>query len=44
MFGREHESHITKCFPDEQLFVVDSDPWYTDIVNYLVFSGIPELE
>ena len=29
-------------FPDEQLFVVHSNPWFADIVNYLVSSRIPE--
>jgi len=24
---------ISKCLPDEKLFVVHSDPWYADIVN-----------
>jgi len=40
--SREIESFISKCFPNEQLFVVHSDPWFADIVNYLVFGRTPE--
>jgi len=29
-----------KYFPDEQLFVVQSNHWYVDIVNCLVTSTI----
>ena len=40
--GKELESQISKYFPDEQWFVVHPDPWFADIVNYLVSSRIPE--
>ena len=39
---RELESHISECFPNEQLFIVHSDPCYDDIVNCLVSGRIPE--
>ena len=39
---RESESTISECFPDEQLHAVYSDPWYADIVNYLVAGRILE--
>ncbi|XP_004308221.1 PREDICTED: uncharacterized protein LOC101312974 [Fragaria vesca subsp. vesca] len=34
---------IQECFPDEQLFKVSevSEPWYADIVNYLVTKQFP---
>ena len=33
---------IHDAFPDEQLFQLqDKDPWYADLVNYLVASEIP---
>ena len=37
----ESESTISECFPDEQLLMVQSEPWYADIVNYLVTGEIP---
>jgi len=37
----ESESTISECFPDEQLLMVQSKPWYADIVNYLVTGEIP---
>ena len=40
--SRESESQISECFLDKQLFIVQSDPWFTDIVNYLVSGRIPE--
>ena len=33
---RGTEAPIFECFSNEQLFVLQSDPWYADIVNYLV--------
>jgi len=38
--SREIESNIFECFPDEQLFVAHTNPWYNKIVNYLVSSKI----
>ena len=38
----EFKSHISKCFPDEQLFIVHANHWFVDIVNYLVSGRIPE--
>ena len=40
--SRESESQISECFLNEQLFIVHSDPWFADIVNYLVFGRIPK--
>jgi len=37
----ESGSTISKCFPDELLYVVHPDPRYADIVNYLVAGKIP---
>jgi len=37
----ESESTISKYFPDKQLLMVKSEPWYADIVNYLVAGEIP---
>ena len=42
VYSREPKSQISECFPDEQLFIVQSDPWFADIVNYLVSGRIPE--
>ena len=39
---RESESIISECFFDEKLYVVHPDPWYADIMNYLVPGRIPE--
>ena len=36
------EVPISKCFPNEQLFIVQSGPWYADIANYLVTGKIPK--
>jgi len=33
---------MSECFSDEQLYAVHPDPWYADIVNYLVTGRIPE--
>jgi len=38
----ESESSISECFPDEQLYAIQPDPWYIDIVKYLVSGRIPE--
>ena len=38
----ESESTVFECFPDELLYVVHPDPWYANIVNYLVAGKIPE--
>jgi len=35
------ESPISRCFPNEQLLMVQAEPWYADIVNYLVTGEIP---
>ena len=40
--GREHESNIFECFPDEHLYAVHPDPWYAAITNYLVSGRISE--
>ena len=38
----EKESESTyNCFPNEQLLRVRSEPWYPDIINYLVIGEIP---
>jgi len=44
LFDRKSESSISECFPDEQLYAVHPDPWYADIVNYLVDGRIPEMD
>lgn len=38
---KQSESLISECFPDEQLFMVQAEPWYADIVNYLVTRELP---
>jgi len=40
--NRESESSISECFSDEQLYVVHPDPWYANILNYLVAGSIPK--
>jgi len=42
LYDRESESSVSECFLDEQLYIVLPDPWYVDIVNYLVADRIPE--
>ena len=42
LYDRENESSVSECFPNEQLYIVHPDPWYADIVNYLVADRIPE--
>jgi len=37
----ESEIPFSKCFPDEQLLMIQSEPWYADIVNCLVTGEIP---
>jgi len=32
---------ISEWFPDEQLLMIQSEPWYADIVNYLVTGETP---
>jgi len=39
---RESKSCVSECFPDEQLYAIHPDPWYADIVNYLVAGRIPK--
>jgi len=41
-YNRESESSISEGFLDDQLYVVQSDPSYTDIMSYLVAGRIPE--
>ena len=36
------EPPISDCFPNEQLFRVQEEPWYADIVNYLVIGDMPQ--
>ncbi|PRQ41776.1 putative nucleotidyltransferase, Ribonuclease H [Rosa chinensis] len=39
----ENSLPLRESFPDEQLFAMQaSDPWYADIINYLVTKKIPE--
>ena len=33
LYDKESESSVSECFPNKQLYVVHSDPWYVDIVN-----------
>ena len=35
------EVSINDFFPDEQLFAIMGEPWFADIVNYLVTRKIP---
>ncbi|CAN6566696.1 unnamed protein product [Malus baccata var. baccata] len=38
----EHDVHIPETFPDEQLLSIEvSEPWYADLVNYLVSKQVP---
>jgi len=39
---RESEFNIFECFLDEQLYAIHLDPWYADIVNYLISIRIPK--
>ncbi|CAN6706893.1 unnamed protein product [Malus baccata var. baccata] len=44
MVNEEHEHNvpIPETFPDEQLMSIEvSEPWYADLVNYLVSKQIP---
>ena len=40
--GQKSKSQISKCFPDQHLFIVHSNPWFADMVNYLVSGRILE--
>ncbi|XP_024195920.1 uncharacterized protein LOC112199096 [Rosa chinensis] len=41
--AEEDSLPLRESFPDEQLFAMQaSDPWYADIINYLVTKKIPE--
>jgi len=44
LYVRESESTVSECFPYEQLYAVHLDPWYADIVNYLIAGRVPEGE
>ena len=35
------ESSIYDYFPDKQLFKAQVEPWFADIVNYLLIGEIP---
>ncbi|KAM2163257.1 hypothetical protein ACFX1Q_040963 [Malus domestica] len=38
----EHDVPIPETFPDEQLLSIEvSEPWYADLVNYLVSKQVP---
>ena len=42
--SRKEEVPINEHFPDEQLLVISTIPWYADLVNYLVSNIIsPDL-
>jgi len=36
-----HDQIIDDKFPDEQLFTIEDNPWFADIVNYLVTEQLP---
>ncbi|XP_077246044.1 uncharacterized protein LOC143885887 [Tasmannia lanceolata] len=40
--AKNDEGPINENFPDEQLFAISSEPWYADIVNYLVTGATPD--
>ena len=42
LYDREIESSVSECFPNEQLHIVDPNPWYGVFVKYLVASKIVE--
>ena len=42
MHTRGTKAPISECFPDEQLFVVQFDPWYAELVNYPITGKILE--
>ena len=37
-----YKSPICDCFPDEQVFGAHVEPWFADIVNYLVIGKMPK--
>ncbi|CAN6557531.1 unnamed protein product [Malus baccata var. baccata] len=38
----KHNVHIPETFPDEQLLSIEvSEPWYADLVNYIVSKQVP---
>jgi len=39
-YDKESGSSVSKCFPDKQLYAVSPDPWYANILNYLVIGRI----
>jgi len=42
LYDRESKSSVSKFFLDEQLHAVHPDPWYADVVDYLIAGRIPE--
>ncbi|XP_077222173.1 uncharacterized protein LOC143856016 [Tasmannia lanceolata] len=40
--AKDDECPINESFPDEQLLAISSEPWYADIVNYLVTGATPD--
>jgi len=42
LYGRKSESNISECFLDEQLYAIHPDPWYANIVDYLISVWIPK--
>jgi len=42
VYTRGAKAPTFECLPDEQLFVIHSNPWYADIVNYLVTTKLLE--
>ena len=39
--GKKSDSCICECFINKQILIFQSEPWYTDIVNYVVLAEIP---
>ena len=35
------QAPINEDFPDEHILVIFKEPWYADIVNYLVIRQVP---
>ena len=42
LYGIERESSILEGFLDKELYAVHFDPWYAEIMNYLVPDRISE--